>query len=135
MIAKKCYYRGTSKLVSIHHVGSEHDGVRFSCDECVYQAKRRTILKAHKEAVDENIRYNCDDFEGQSHTTRYLEMHRKRKHGGILYTGTKNCHTRTCFNLKYHVLSKHTDKGITFNCKVFDYPAISPKNLKLHTTK
>ena len=34
-----------------------------------------------------------------------------------------------------HILSKHTDKGIKFNCKLCDFQAISPKNLKLHITK
>ena len=64
-------------------------------------------------------------------------MHRKRKHMAILYTGTKlscvQCEYKTFqkINLKYHILSKHTDKGITFNCKVCDYQAISLKNLKL----
>ena len=48
------------------HKESQHEGVRYNCDQCDYQAEPKSTLKLHKESKHEGVSYCCDKCDFQA---------------------------------------------------------------------
>ena len=62
------------------HIKSQHEGVRYACDECDYQSTKQNHLTRHIQSKHEGIKYACDQCDYQFAQQGSLRIHVKNKH-------------------------------------------------------
>ena len=85
------------------HIMSQHEGIRYSCDQCSYKAARKGYLKIHFESEHEGICFTCDQCRYKAIRKYYPNHHMKSMHEVVIRG-----------NLSQHIATEH--KLITYNC-------------------
>jgi len=85
------------------HTQSQHEEVKFSCNQCEYKALRKGYLRSHIKSIHEGVKYDCNLCE---------------------YKATQPG------NLRTHIQSKH--EGVKFPCNLCNQPLNSKSSLIMH---
>ena len=62
------------------HMKSEHEGVRYSCNECDYQAMTKGVLNKHQQRKHEGLRFLCMECGKQLYSAFTLKKHQEIRH-------------------------------------------------------
>ena len=62
------------------HIQSQHEGIKYACDQCDYQATTQGNLRVHIQSKHEGIKYACDQCDQQFTKQRSLNTHIQSKH-------------------------------------------------------
>ena len=68
------------------HVDSNHDDIRYSCDQCDYSATQKDQLKYHVESNHDETRYNCDQCDYSPTQKDQLKHHVEATHEKLFTT-------------------------------------------------
>jgi len=112
----QCDYHTPKKDLLKRHVGSQHEGLRYSCSQCGFSAAQKSGLLRHVQNKHEERTYPCDlcDYEA-----------------------------RDRFTLKSHLIAKHRQSGPEnssegqdmYFCAECEYQSSNKNYLKLHIEK
>ena len=113
------------------HIQSQHEGIKYPCDQCDYQATEKNGLQKHNKSKHEGINYICDKCNYQATKLGDLRRHIQSKHEGIKYPCNQCYYQATQQGtLQRHIQSKH--KGIKYPCDQCDYQATQQGDLRRH---
>ena len=62
------------------HVGTIHEGVRYSCVQCDYQASKKYNLKTHVATKHEGVHHSCDQCDYKATEKGSLRRHLLKSH-------------------------------------------------------
>ena len=64
------------------HKHSQHEGIKYPCNNCTFKASCESNLKAHKDRKYRGIEIKC---EYRTNTSINLKRHKLIKHEGLRY--------------------------------------------------
>ena len=68
----QCDYKATWKHSLKRHFKSKHVGVKHACDQCDHKATQRSDLFIHIISEHEGVRYSCDQCDYKAKAKKYL---------------------------------------------------------------
>ena len=96
------------KCILARHIQSEHQGVKFVCNQCEYQATFKGNLTKHIQSQHYGLKYVCDQCDNLYTDTNTLRKHIQSVHEGVKY-GCQKCKQQftVLTNLNRHMKNVH----------------------------
>ena len=115
------------------HTRSKHSGTRYSCNKCEYQGTKQSNLLRHKTSQHECVKYLCNEVSCDAKFTNewYLKKHHEYSHTGPEY----DCNVCEYKTLIFSILIRHKKsrhEGITFSFNQCGFKATHPSSVLRH---